>query len=627
MCGITGAFAFNEIGRLYQIGVHESNNRMAHRGPDAGNLYNSQFVSLGHRRLSIIDLSNAANQPMQDSTGRYRIVFNGEIYNFQELRQQLEKKGVLFQTQSDTEVLLEMYIHYGKACLSQLHGFFAFAIYDEKEESLFIGRDRMGIKPLVYYYDEDKFLFASEMNALLAHNIPKNINYSALHLYFQLSYIPAPHTIYEGIHKLMPGHYMEVRKKEVSIEPYYTLEDTSEKSIISSYEDAQQKLLTLLESSVQERLISDVPLGAFLSGGIDSSGIVAMASRHTQHLNTFSIGYQDEPHFDETHYAQLVAKKYQTNHTVFQLGKEDLSAHLFDLMDHFGEPFADSSALPLYILCKETRKHATVALSGDGGDELFAGYNKYQGAFRARYPQMIEKAVQFSAPFLKLLPQNRNNALGNTVRQLRKFAKSMSLTPQEQYWFLSSWRSEIDSLNLFQTNIQEKIQNGTYQKDKQEYTKAIHGKGINDILAADIKLLLPNDMLYKVDSMSMANSLEVRVPFLDHQLAEFAFSLPTSYKVDRHMKKRILQDALRPYLPEEIYNRPKKGFEVPLMGSYKTTLKSWVEQLLDDTFVKEQGIFNPSVIRSIREQVFKSNNYDQNQVWALLIFQHWWKKQ
>jgi asparagine synthase (glutamine-hydrolysing) len=566
---------------------------------------------------------------MTDPSGRYTIAFNGEIYNYQSLRQELEQQGVAFHSKSDTEVLLQLYIHEGERCLNKLNGFFAFAVYDEAEDTMFVARDRLGIKPLYYYLDEDKFLFSSEMRSLLAYNIPRELDAVSLYQYLQLSYIPAPATIFKQVHKLPPGHWIRVKKgEEARSEAFYEVPFsegcTYEKSL--GYEEAQRHLMALLDESVQLRMIADVPVGAFLSGGIDSSTIVALASRHTQHLNTFSVGYKDEPMFDETRYAKLVADRYKTEHTVFTLTNDDFYEHIFDLLDGYGEPFADASQIPVYILSQRTRRKVTVALSGDGADEVFGGYNKYLGEFKARERGLAARLLHQALPLWERLPQNRNSFLGNRVRQFHRFASSMDLSPQERYWFLCTWRSEADAQALLQPGLWQQVDAAEYARRKQAVVGAVKGKDFNEVLYADVKMLLPNDMLHKVDSMSMAHALEVRVPFLDHRVVNFAFSLPASYKINGNMKKRLLQDAVRDLLPKELYKRPKHGFDVPLAKGYKRELKSWIEGLLDPQFVAEQGIFRPEALQQLQARIFGGTNFDQNQVWALLAFQHWWKK-
>ena len=468
MCGITGIYAFNEIGRIFSINLQQANEAMLHRGPDTGRLYNDYFAGLGHRRLSIIDLSSDGNQPMTDPTERYTMVFNGEIYNFKSLKEQLEKEGETFTSQSDTEVLLKLYIKEKENCLEKLNGFFTFAVHDKQENTFFIARDRMGIKPLLYYLDEDKFLFASEMNALLAFKIPREIDYTSVFQYFQFNYIPAPNTIFKNVSKLMPGHYLKMKGRDLEIKQYYKppFEENKNYSQAPNYENAQKELIHILDNSVKDRMVSDVPLGAFLSGGIDSSVIVALASQYTKNLNTFSIGYADEPFFDETKYANLVAKKYNTNHSVFKLRNDDYYQHVFNLLDFYGEPFADSSAIPLYILCQETRKKATVALSGDGADELFAGYHKYFGEYKARQGGTLAQMLKMGLPILDKLPKTRGNFIGNKVRQIHRFAEGMNLSPKERYYYLSSMNSEQEARKMFTPSFADNVSEQKYGERK-----------------------------------------------------------------------------------------------------------------------------------------------------------------
>ena len=579
MCGITGLYAFNELGRFHMIKLAAATDALQSRGPDVGAHDLLDRVGLGHRRLSVIDTSREGSQPMQDATGRYTIVFNGEIYNYQELRQRLDGQGITFSSQTDTEVLLYWFIHHGIEGLSDLNGFFSFALYDTQEERLWLARDRFGIKPLLYYHDEDKFFFASEMKALLAYGIEKKLDYTSLYHYLQLNYIPAPHSIFQGVHKLLPGQYLEVAKsneERVQVGTYYQLTpDTTDQRIASlSYEAQQQRLRELLDQSVQRRLVADVPLGSFLSGGIDSSVITGLARQHVSSFNTFSIGYRDEPFFDETRYAKLVAQKFETNHTVFSLTNDDLYRHLHDALNYLSEPFADSSALPVYILSKETKQRVTVALSGDGADELFSGYQKHMAAYRAMHPGWVENLVKQGLPVWEKLPQSRSGWLANKARQLQRFGEGMQLNPKERYWQWATFLSAEKATRLLSNDSLEHL---AFEKADARQAKWVEGisdehENINQWLLADTQLVLPNDMLTKVDLMSMANGLEVRVPFLDHEVVEFAFQLPESSKINRQMKKRIVQDAFRDMLPKELYKRPKHGFEVPLLAvvSYRT---------------------------------------------------------
>jgi asparagine synthase (glutamine-hydrolysing) len=623
MCGIAGILAFSENGLQYLSRTKKATAALKKRGPDGEGFYTHKNVALGHKRLSIIDTSNAGLQPFTDISGRYTIVFNGEIFNYKELRANLESNGIHFKSQSDTEVLLYLYIQKGEACVSELDGEFAFVIYDTEKENLFIARDRFGIKPLFFYKDNDRFVFASELKSLLEFTIPKELDMASLQTYLHLNYIPAPYTIFSNVFKFNAGAYMYIDKhRQEKYARYYTIDKSTFSSYNESYEKAQHQLKGLLEQAVVNRMVADVPLGTFLSGGIDSSVITAIAAKNTKHLNTFSIGYKDEPLFDETRYAQLVAKKYNTNHTVFELTNNDLFENLFDVLDYIDEPFADSSALAVSILSKYTRKHVTVALSGDGADEIFAGYNKHAAFYRATHPGAIERTALVLHPLLKSLPKSRNSVIGNKIRQLDKFAEGSKLSDRERYWLWAGFSGddEVRTL-LYEQSLQE------YNKRKDFILKDITAD-YNTLLLTDMHLVLESDMLVKVDRMSMSRSLEVRVPFLDHKVVDFAFSLPVDYKIDASQRKRILKDAFKSYLPEELYHRGKQGFEVPLLKWFKTDLKSLItDDLLSDNFIKQQNLFNIEAVTKLKQQLFSNNPNDAvAQVWALIVFQYWWKR-
>jgi asparagine synthase (glutamine-hydrolysing) len=625
MCGICGIYSFN--GPLEQPAtlINSALETLKKRGPEVQANYCRSHVALGHSRLSIIDTSEAANQPFWDETGENVIIYNGEIYNFSQLRKRLMDKGVSFRTQSDTEVLLKWIIENGPAGIDDLQGFFAFAIFNKKDGSLLIARDRFGIKPLLYHSDGQKLLFASEMKALLRLGIPKVIDYSSLQIYFQLNYIPGPWSIYENVLKLMPGHYMKIDGGHVETINYYSIPTAllpEYKTI--SYEKAISILHEKLEAAVAKRLVSDVPLGAFLSGGIDSSIIVALAAKHVDRLKTFSIGFKDEPMFDETHYARSVAKMHRTEHTEFALTTNDLLDCLYDVLDYTDEPFADSSALAVYILSRQTRSKVTVALSGDGADEMFAGYNKHMAEFRARKGGMVSQLLKYLHPGLALLPKSRHSNLGNTIRKLHRFGEGMILTTDNRYWRWASFSNENypQQLLLKNTNQDE------YLSRKNELLKYINSAGndsLNDVLMNDMHLVLTNDMLTKVDMMSMANSLEVRVPFLDHDLVDFVFSLPENFKIDHASRKKILRDTFRNVLPAELYHRPKQGFEVPLLKWFRSELKETIlNKWLSDEFIIEQKIFNPKVINNLKKKLFSPNPADIHaQIWSIIVFQHW----
>ena len=635
MCGITGIYAFNELGKFHMINLAAATDALVSRGPDFGRNDIIDRVGLGHRRLSIIDTSADGHQPMRDPSGRYTIVFNGEIYNYRSLRQGLQQQGVSFRSASDTEVLLQLYIHQGAACLDQLNGFFAFAVYDEHRDVLFVARDRIGIKPVVYYHDEDKVLFASEIKSLLAYGIEKQLDYVSLQQYLQFNYVPAPHTMLQGVKKLMPGQYLEVskpREERVQLRTYYQIpfDEQQLNPHPLSYQQQQQQLATLLEDSVQQRLVADVPLGAFLSGGIDSSVIATLASRHVKQLDTFSVGYRDEPFFDETRYARQVADQLGTHHTVFSLTNRDLYEHLHAVLDYLDEPFADSSALPMYLLSKETRQRATVALSGDGADELFSGYTKHRAAWRVLHPGRAEQAIPALLPLWQALPQSRSNPLANKVRQLRRFAEGARLTPKERYLRWATFLTGQEARALLSEKSRLQVASSVYAERIEPLLRCIanEGESISQWLYTDTQLVLPNDMLTKVDWMSMAHGLEVRVPFLDHRVVEYAFQLPEESKINRRMKKRIVQDTFRSVLPKSLYRRPKKGFEVPLLGWFRSELKSTImNDWLADDFIADQQVFDPAGVQQLKQQLFSADPGDAHAtVWALVVFQWWWRK-
>ena len=627
MCGITGIFAFNQVGRLNMINLAKATEAIGSRGPDNQGHFHDDFVGLGHRRLSIIDTSHEANQPMTDASGRYHIIYNGEIYNYKQLRQELEASGFRFHTSSDTEVLLNLDVHLGVQCLDKLNGFFSFAIYNNQENELFIARDRFGIKPLHYYQDQDKVLFGSEVKSIFAYGVEKHIDFATLYTYLQLNYVPAPKSMLKGIKKLLPGHYLKVNNTGVQLNQYY---DVNREIVpfTGSFNEAVANFKVLMEESVVNRLVADVPLGTFLSGGLDSTVVSAIAARHVDQLRTFSIGFKDEPFFDETKFADKAAKLLNTEHTVFKLTNNDLYQHVFDMLDYLDEPFADSSALAVYILSKETRKKVTVALSGDGADELFAGYNKHAALLKMQQKGWQSNLTGGLSPLWKILPKSRSNALTNKFRQLDRFASVAKMTPSDRYWALAAIADEAYASNMLEP-VDENINRHDFIDLRNSYTAGLgENSTISDNLMADLNLVLPNDMLTKVDLMSMAHSLEIRVPFLDHKVVEFAFGLPDEMKITPNIRKRVVQEAFRSWIPKEIYNRPKKGFEVPLLKWFRTEMRSLIENdLLADDFIASQGIFSVKAVSMLKAQLFSRNPGDAHaRIWALIVFQWWWKK-
>ncbi len=642
MCGIVGTVRWNTPDPLPADLLDVALAQLQRRGPDAVGTFSDRGIALGHRRLSIIDPSASGHQPFQDQSDRYTIVFNGECYNYREHREALLAQGVTLQSSTDTEVLLHLYMQEGPAFLEKINGFFALAIYDRADRTLFLARDRMGIKPLLYHFESGKFSFASELKALFALGIPKVLDRASLFAYLQLNYVPGPATMLEDVLHLPPGHTLTIDLNSDGTElpepvAYYSIPYHQEKSIPptpESYTAAKSRLQEVLEQAVARRLVSDVSLGAFLSGGIDSSVIAALAQRYDNQLHTFSIGYRDEPYFDETHFAEAVAKKIGTYHTVFSLTNDDLFEHLHDALDYFDQPFADSSALAVYVLSQRTRKQVTVALSGDGADEIFSGYNKHAAEFKVRNPGVAEHLVSSMQPLWKAVPQSRQGKLTNLSRQLNKFSEGMKLSPKSRYWRWATLLRSEQANYLLKEHIVFNPQRLTddayrYKKRRDQLLKSISPEGnINEVLLTDSRMVLVYDMLQKVDAMSMANSLEVRTPFLDHEVVNFAFSLPPAFKINASMRKKILQDTFRDLLPTELYNRPKHGFEVPLLNWFRTDLRSMItDDLLAPEFLQAQGLFNTEGVGELLKRLFSKNPGDAAAtVWALIVFQHWWKK-
>lgn len=628
MCGISGIFSIEALSEEQFSRLTLSVAKLQKRGPDAEGKFKFNRAALGHRRLSIIDTSEASNQPFFDESKRYCMVFNGEIYNYQTLRQELITEGVSFRTEGDTEVLLKAYLRYGTSFLNKLDGFFALAIYDNHAEEWLIARDRFGIKPLLFYNSERFFAFASEMKALLEFDIPREIDQNSLYKYLQLNYIPEPHSIIKDIKKLEPGHYLKIdAQKRLQSIPFYQLEydPASPEYSDISYEDAQQELIALLDQSVRNRLVADVGVGTFLSGGIDSSLITALASRHHDKIKTFSVGFTHNKQFDESEHALLLAKKYKTDHHRFMLGEEQLLASLYECLDYIDEPFADSSALAVRALSNETSRHVKVALSGDGADELFAGYNKHRGEYLMR-KENIKTALTKNLSFLwQALPKSRHTKLGNLFRKLHKFSEGSALSIPDRYWLWAGLLNEAEAANL----MLNKADGEVYARRKHNLIHPLlQSDDFNNILLTDLQMVLCGDMLRKVDLMSMSCGLEVRTPFLDHKVVDFAFKIPSSYKISEFSTKRILRDAARDFLPEELYNKPKQGFEVPLWSWLNNELKELVfDDLLSTDFLQEQNLFNISYVNHLKQKLQSKNPADvQANVWALVVFNHWWKR-
>lgn len=610
MCGILGQYSRTENIATNLVDFQGALETLEHRGPDNISTLSGTRFFLGHTRLSVIDKSVESNQPFFDS--RYSMVYNGEIYNHNELREELEQLGGEFNTLSDTEVLFHSLIHWGSGALEKLNGQFAFAFYDKQNDELLLARDRFGIKPLWYSSTDEVVTFSSEYEAMSKLMASKTLDEKSLNSYFQNTYVSAPDSIMSTCKKLKPGELLIVNKGKIRKEMWYTPQLQKKTTTIDT---AASSLKALLDNSVKDRLIADVPLGCFLSGGLDSSIVSFLASKYKTDLHTFSIGYSDNDYLDETAYAEIMAKKIGSNHHSFRLSQDDLLQNLDDMIMALPEPFADSSSLAAFILSKETKKHVTVALSGDGADEIFGGYNKHRALARLLHPGTQEKLVTALSGIWRVAPKSRENYFKNKIRQFDRFSSLSRAKIEEQYIQLTSFTSK-EYLNGLMLSIDEsRIVEPNFSTEEDI---------LNAILREDQISILPNDMLTKMDSMSMAHSLEVRTPFLDHHVVEYVNSLSSSLKFNKIQGKIVLREAFKNDLPKEILNRSKKGFEIPAEQWLRTALQSQVLDLTQKDRIVEQGIFSWEKVDELNQGFFNSNSSKLTAyIWAMFVFQKW----
>lgn len=624
MCGIAGKYNFYTKEPVAAELIKAMCDVIDYRGPDDSGVYVDGHIGLGHRRLSILDLSVQGHQPMASRDKSIWITYNGEIYNFNSLRKDLTAKGYTFVSHCDTEVIIYLYQEYGEDCLKYLRGMFAFAIWDSNKNMLFLARDRIGKKPLFYYFDGKTFLFASEIKSILKDKaLKREINYEAFYDYFKYLYVPDPKTIYKNTHKLEPGHYMICSKDGIRKKEYWDISFREQSNLNEN--DISEELLNILDESVRLRMISDVPLGAFLSGGIDSSGIVALMARQQEKpVTTCSIGF-DSKDYDEVRYARMVAEQYSTDHHEFTV-KENTEEILTDLAYYFDEPFADASAVPTYYVSKVARQSVTVALSGDGGDENFAGYEKYyiddiENRIRRKIPRLIRRLI---LPYVSDLFSRGNHAIFRKGTTLLK-----TLSFESDYGFFLT-NTEFDD-QLWQGVINEdtKRQIGDYDPftvTGYYYNKADTDDHLSRILYTDLKTYLPGDILVKVDRMSMANSLEVRSPILDHNVIEFAANIPPGLKYNHGEKKYILKQSFRQILPDEIMYRRKMGFSVPLAQWFREELKEFASSRLLSADAGVNNFFKKDVLKNIWDlHQAETRNY-ATILWSLLMFELWYRK-
>ena len=620
MCGIAGFFeaeGTRSPGEQREI-LARMCDAIEHRGPDDEGVFIEGGVALGMRRLSIIDLYTG-HQPIPNEDGSIWIVFNGEIYNYRELRDELIQRGHAFRTNTDTETIIHLYEEEGEKCVRRLRGMFAFAIFDKRNQKLFIARDRVGVKPLHYALAGSRLVFGSEIKSLLSHpDVPRAVNLEAISDFLSFSYVPDPHTAFRGIRKLPPGHTLTFKDGMLVTRCYWDFSYPERESGGEEHDQEYytERLRELLAESVRIRLMSDVPLGAFLSGGIDSSTVVAMMARAMdQPVKTFSIGFSESSH-DELHYARIAARHFQTDHHEF-IVTPDVCRIVEEIVWHHDEPFADVSSVPTYIVSKMAREHVTVVLSGDGGDELFAGYERYL-VDRGR-----EKYERIPGVIRRNLMLRPSRWLPRSVYG-KNYLRNVALDPEARY---------IDSISCFSDEKKQLLLSNEFcramsgHNATERFTRLFAAPGsserLDHLLYLDSKTYLPGDIMTKVDRMSMAHSIEAREPLLDHKLIEFAQQIPARFKLDGLETKSILKKAMRGIIPEEIIRRPKQGFGVPMQKWFKEDLREMVVDTLTDSRTRQRGYFNQRVVEGILGEHLRGRRDNSRHLWSLLMLELW----
>lgn len=631
MCGISGFIDFKKT--TTQNILEKMNRTMQHRGPDGEGygMYQNDIatVGLGHRRLSIIDLSEGGSQPQ--TFGSLHITFNGEIYNYAEIKAELEIKGHSFHSHSDTEVILHAYAEWGSKSLQKFIGMFALVIYDEANKQLFACRDRAGVKPFFYYWKNGLFLFASELKAIVQHPaFTKEINLAAAAAYMQYGYVPTPHCIFKDTHKLKPGHFLDfnITNRELNVKQYWNVYDAYNKPPLKiDLPEAIEETEKLLTNAFQYRMVSDVPVGVFLSGGYDSSCVTALLQKNnTEKIKTFTIGVPDAG-LNEAPYAKEIAAHLGTDHTEYYCTQKEALEIVPQLPFFYDEPFADSSAIPTSLVSKIAREKVTVALSADAGDEIFAGYNRYD--YIMKYGKQLQAIPGFmrksAAALLNIIPAGSIPILNKKYLFHSRYEKVKLLlkSPTEHNILLSLTKQmgEDDIAALFKSPID--ILSTAF--DSKELKPEFHST-LSYIMAIDYQTYLLDDILQKVDRAGMSVSLEGREPFLDHRIIEWAAQLPMEYKYNKGNKKYILKQIVHKYLPKEMMDRPKMGFGIPIANWLQNDLKPFVDEYFDEPFIIKQNIFNNAEIQRIKKSFYQGKIERAEKIWYLLMFQMWYDK-
>ena len=616
MCGICG-FSWNDEALIRRMA-----DRIVHRGPDQEGFFCTDGMSLGFRRLSIIDLSENGSQPMFNEDNTVCLVFNGEIYNFQELRPQLEAKGHRFRSNTDSEVILHGYEEYGIDVVNHLRGMFGFALYDTVRKRLLLARDRIGIKPLYYTRQNGRLVFGSEIKSILQDpGVERQVNHQALYDYLGFEFVPAPETMFAGISKLPAGHLLVWENGQASVRRYWDL-SFRPAAPMPRFEEAVEQLREHLDTAVRSHLVSDVPLGVFLSGGLDSSCLVALMRRHISGpLKTFTIGYEDKT-FSELDYAQIVADHCQTDHRVLRLDSLK-PAYVEETLYHLDEPMTDLSTVPLYLLCKQAREHVTVCLSGEGADESFAGYDRFKASrLNARYFSLLPKVVrqQLVGRMARLLPDQPQKK--GVINMLKRVVEGATLPEDGQHLRWQYFLNRSLEQGLFQPGFRAQINADPFWQVREHNSRCDARDQVNREIYLDMRFMMTDSVLMKVDRMSMASALEIRVPLLDHVLVEFLASLPGDWKLNKMTTKYIFRAALKGLLPDKIVHRGKQGYSLPVKHLLRGELRTYMVERLHDSTVLRETMDMAYIDRLIAEHDALKHNHNHI-LWALLNVAIW----
>lgn len=617
MCGICGYYSTSNF--FSPDDLRQMTGMLSHRGPDAEGYFHDETVGLGHRRLSIIDLSASANQPMHSHSGRYVIAYNGEVYNFMEIKKTLQQEdsSIRFHTSSDTEIILEAFAKWGIDCVHRFNGMFAFSIYDKKEKKLFLFRDRMGVKPLYYFYDGKNFTFASELKSLTKISPIHSslaINQSLISTFLYIGYIPEPYSIYNNIYKLPAGTILSIDSSGFNIVPYWTLKKQIEERVIDDFAEAKEQFKKLITSSIQYRLRSDVPYGIFLSGGIDSSLIAAIAQKCApEKIKTFSIGFK-ETKYNEAPHAASVAKYLNTDHYQFIVSNKDAIPLIEEILNIYDEPFADSSSIPILLLSKLARQHVKMVLSGDGADELFLGYGSYKWAERLSNPLINFFRFPISHALSVLTERERRASYLFSYPNPERIKSH--IFSQEQYYF-----SEREIENMLQDSFK-----GPVIIEEKYLSLARKLSPAEEQAFFDLHYYLQDDLLVKVDRATMHSGLEARLPYLDYRVVNFALNLSHRLKIKGGTQKYLLKETLYDFVPEKYFERPKRGFAIPMSIWMKNELKYLLDEYLSEEIINHTGILIPETVKKIKNDFLGGNHFLYQRLWLLILLHKFFSK-